>query len=82
MKKKKPSLKYMFVPDKSHYDAFIWCNKRYIRVYPKIQKDSTYKLVREDDGQVVFVSKETFGKDILDEKIWRFYKYIFDSKKK
>lgn len=81
MRRKKPSLKPLWVPLKPHYDAFSWCDRRYIRVYCKVQKDGSYKLIREDQGKVVFISKDTFDKSIVDQKIWEFYKYIFDNKK-
>ena len=78
---KKKSKGLTFYPSKPYYDAFRWCVKKKIRVYPVIQKDQSYKLVKEVKKIVVFESNNTYSKKEVDTAIWKFYLYIFDSSK-
>lgn len=68
----------MFVPSPDHYNGFRWCTERYIRIYPKfIRKTGDYKIIKEVNGQQVFISKEEYDKKDLSEKIWEFYLYLY-----
>ena len=78
---KKSNKSIPFYPTKPYYDAFRWCIKNKIRIYPRIQKDKSYKLIKEDNDIVVFESNNTYSKNELDTAIWKFYLYIFDSSK-
>lgn len=70
-----------FYPNAPHYDAFRWCVGEGIRVYPVIQQDKSYKLVKEVNGTVAFESNNTYTAKQVDAAIWKFYLYIFDSSK-
>lgn len=72
-----------FTPSKDHYNAFRWCTERYIRIYPKpVRKTGDYKIIKEVDGQKVFVSKEEFTEKEYGQKIWDFYLHIYLESKK
>lgn len=81
MMAKKKSKPLPFYPSKPYYDAFCWCVKKKIRVYPVIQQDQSYKLVKEIKKEVVFESNNTYSKKEVDAAVWKFYLHIFDSSK-
>lgn len=73
----------MFVPTPEHYEAFRWATKKFIRIFPKyVRKTGNYKIVKETNGTVVFISKEEFTKKEYGEKIWEFYLYLYLQDKK
>lgn len=73
----------IFTPSPTHYNAFRWCIESHIRIYPKlVRKTGNYKIIKEVDGQKVFISKEEFTEKEYDEKIWNFYLHLYLESKK
>ena len=69
-----------YLPTEEEFEAYHWGINNGVHIAPFAKNEASWWIEISINGSTPKRSKETYGKNVIFQKIYEFYKYYYDKK--